>query len=178
MIHEPERGSEPPDGRPWREQPGWRLDFPIDWPRDHYVARRDFIKFLCLTSLGFVFGQACLVADSLLGDKAPREAALGRLSELPVGQTLPFRYPTEKDPCLLTRLDETTLVAHSQLCTHLSCPVVPQADRGRYYCPCHEGLFELASGRPLAGPPRRPLPRIRLEVRDDVIYATGVERTT
>jgi len=178
MIHQPEPGSQPPDGRPWREQPGWRLDFPIDWPRDHFVARRDFIKFLCLTSLGFAFGQVCLLLDSVGSEKRSGELAVGKLSELPIGKTVPFGYPTPKDPCLLTRVDETTLVAHSQLCTHLSCPVVPQTEKGRYYCPCHEGAFDLASGRPLMGPPRRPLPRIVLEVRGDTIYATGVERST
>src|SRR5579875_3286117 len=30
--------------------PAWRQDFPIDWPQDHYVARRDFTKFLVLTA--------------------------------------------------------------------------------------------------------------------------------
>ena len=32
-------------------------------------------------------------------------------------------------------------------------------------CPCHEGYFDLDTGRQIAGPPRRPLPRIMLEVR-------------
>jgi arsenite oxidase small subunit len=36
----------------------------------------------------------------------------------------------------------------------------------------------VTTGRPLAGPPRRPLTRVVLEVRDGVIYATGVELRT
>ena len=47
----------PPDGRPLAEQPAWRQDFPIDWPQDEYVGRRDFVKFLTMTSLAFVVGQ-------------------------------------------------------------------------------------------------------------------------
>ena len=35
--------------------------------------------------------------------------------------------------------------------------------------------FDLTSGDPTAGPPRRPLPRIHLQIRDGAIYATGVE---
>ena len=35
-----------PDGSPPDQQPRWRMDFPIDWPQDHYVARRDFTKAL------------------------------------------------------------------------------------------------------------------------------------
>ena len=48
-------------------------------------------------------------------------------------------------------------------------------DGGRLHCPCHNGWFDLATGRPVAGPPQRPLPRITLDVRDGIIYATGVE---
>src|SRR5512135_441450 len=47
----------PPDGRPPEAQPAWRRDFPVDWPVDQYVARRDFTKFLVLTSLAFAVGQ-------------------------------------------------------------------------------------------------------------------------
>jgi Rieske Fe-S protein len=79
---------------------------------------------------------------------------------------------------VLIRLDERTLVAYGQQCTHLSCPVIAEPDAGRLHCPCHEGVFDLATGRPIAGPPRRPLPLVNLEVRDGVIYATGVEERT
>ncbi len=166
-----------PDGRPADEQPAWRRDFPIDWPRDHYVARRDFTKFLGLTSLAFVIGQVWIgvksVRDRLRG--RPPAGSVARLSDIPVGSARTFHYPTPTDPCLLVRPDERTLLAYSQKCTHLSCAVVPDLEHGRLACPCHKGYFEVASGRALAGPPRRPLPRVTLEVRDGVVYATGVE---
>jgi arsenite oxidase small subunit len=44
-------------------------------------------------------------------------------------------------------------------------------------CPCHNGCFDAATGRALAGPARRPLTRIALENRDGVVYAVGVEET-
>jgi len=71
-------------------------------------------------------------------------------------------------------LSERELVAFDQRCTHLSCPVVPQVEQGRFHCPCHAGNFDLATGRPISGPPRRPLPKVSLEVRGDQIFATGV----
>ena len=80
---------------------------------------------------------------------------------------------------MLVRLSERDLVAYSQKCTHLSCAVIPEPAKGVLHCPCHEGFFDLRSGNPTAGPPRRPLPRITLEVRGQDVYATGVElRTT
>ena len=46
-----------PDFAPADAQPAWRQDFPIDWPQDLYVERRDFMKFLVLTSAAFTVGQ-------------------------------------------------------------------------------------------------------------------------
>jgi Rieske Fe-S protein len=169
-----------PDGRPESEQPAWRHDFPIDWPEDHYVARRDYAKFLVLTSLAFVVGQFWIGVQSLIrrGRGRPPIRGVARLDEVPLGGALTFDYPGTHDPCLLLRPDETTLVAYGQKCTHLSCAVVPRMEHAELHCPCHVGSFDLATGRPLAGPPRRPLPRIALEVRGGVIYATGVEERT
>ncbi len=169
-----------PDGRPEPEQPAWRRDFPIDWPQDHYVARRDYAKFLVLTSFAFVVGQFWIGVKSLLdrgrGGLPARRVA--RLDEVPVGGSLTFLYPGKHDPCLLLRPDAGPPVAYGQKCTHLSCAVVPELDQGRLHCPCHVGLFDVEGGKPIAGPPRRPLPRITLEIRRGVIYATGVEERT
>ena len=174
-------GREPlfPDGRPEAEQPAWRRDFPIDVPEDNYVARRDYAKFLVLTSLAFVVGQFWIGFQSLFrrGDR-PGARRIARVGQVPVGGALPFNYPGRHDPCLLLRPDERTLLAYGQKCTHLSCAVVPRLESGELHCPCHVGSFDLATGRPLAGPPRRPLPRILLEIRGGVVYATGVEERT
>lgn len=75
----------------------------------------------------------------------------------------------------MVRLSETEYVAYSQKCTHLSCPVIPDPAAERIRCPCHEGLYDLRTGDAIAGPPKRPLPRITLEVRDGRILATGVQ---
>jgi Rieske Fe-S protein len=169
-----------PDGRPMAEQPLWRRDFPIDVPQDQYVARREFTKFLALTSAAFAAGQAWILGKTWLRrEGAFPESAIARIGDLAIGETLQFDYPGPGQPKVLVRLGEREFVAFDQRCTHLSCPVVPQFDRGRLHCPCHEGNFDLATGRPLSGPPRRPLPRVELELRGDRVFATGVtERTT
>ncbi|WP_410959982.1 ubiquinol-cytochrome c reductase iron-sulfur subunit, partial [Salmonella sp. SAL4434] len=91
---------------------------------------------------------------------APAPLAIIAADRLPVGGAKAFSYPEEHDTCLLVRVDEETYVAFSQECTHLSCAVVPQPEKNRFFCPCHEGAFDLVTGRPIAGPPRRPLPRV------------------
>jgi len=167
-----------PNGRPLSEQPRWRRDFPIDTAEDNYVARRDFTKFLVLTSAAFATGQLAIVAQWLLGGREARPAPLAIIAadRLAVGGAKAFAYPGATDACLLVRVDDETYVAFSQECTHLSCAVVPEPEKHRFFCPCHEGAFDLATGRPIAGPPKRPLPRITLEIRDGVVYATGVEK--
>lgn len=166
-----------PDGRPLADQPKWRRDFPIDWPRDEYVSRRDLVKFLVLTSAAFAAGQAWLVVKRLIRGRpeAPPPVAVATVSELAVGGAKTFSYPAGSTPRILVRTGEDRFVAYDQQCTHLLCPVVPAVAEGKLHCPCHNGWFDLETGRPLAGPPQRALARIRVEVRDGTVYATGVE---
>src|SRR5262245_52082473 len=178
-LHEAEQVTIAPDWRPMDEQPAWRNDFPIDWPQDHYVERRDFMKFMVLTSLALTVGQFWIAARAWLRRApGPDRVRLASVDDVPVGVAQTFAYPDEHDPCVLIRTADGTFVAYSQKCTHLSCAVLPRIEEGVIRCPCHEGIFELASGRPVAGPPRRPLSRIRLDVRGGEIFATGVEERT
>lgn len=100
------------------------------------------------------------------------------LDEVPVGGAMVFNYPEASAPRLLVRIDETSFVAYEQQCTHLLCPVVPAVDEGELHCPCHHGVFDLATGRPLAGPPRRALARVDLEIRDGKVWATGMTKAS
>ncbi len=55
------------------------------------------------------------------------------------------------------------VVARSLLCSHFGCRVHWEVAKERYRCPCHEGAFD-REGRPLAGPPTRPLRLLPVEV--------------
>lgn len=173
----PDQLSVPPDGRPYHDQPQWRNDFPIDWPQDELVARRDFTKFLVLTSFAFVVGQVWIAFENMARKRRGRPPIrmITKVGAMPVGSSMTFAYPEPHDDCILVRTGQQRFVAYSQKCTHLSCAVTPQPQQNRLFCPCHRGFFDLATGAPTAGPPRRPLPRITLELRDGAIYATGVE---
>jgi Rieske Fe-S protein len=55
---------------------------------------------------------------------------------------------------------------------------VPKVDEGVFQCPCHEGFFDLRTGKNISGPPPRPLPQVVVELEGDDVYAAGiVERT-
>lgn len=177
---DPEQISVAPDGRPESDQPKWHQDFPIDWPQDQYVARRDFTKFLVLTSFAFMAGQIWIGIQNFFRSRRG-ESPIQRVAsvdEVSVGSALTFNYPGEHDQCVLVRLEAQSFVAFSRQCTHLSCSVVPELDKRRFFCPCHDGEFDVASGNPVAGPPRRPLARIKLDFKQGAIYATGLELRT
>lgn len=174
---DPELHTIPPDRGDMDDQPKWRRDFPIDLAQDGYVARRDFTKFLGLTSLAFVVGQFWIALRNRVRrsqGKLP-VVEICSVDDIAVGTARNFYYPTETDPALLIRVDDGSLLAYSNQCTHLLCPVLPEFEHGQLHCPCHRGFFDIHTGQPIAGPPRRQLPRIVLEVRGGTIYATDVE---
>ena len=157
--------------------PLWRDEITIEAADERYVTRRQFTKFLVLTSFGMFVGQIWILARSLFvrGGGTPAPVAVGRVDDLPVGGSRVFHFPSPADPCLLIRTDAERYVAYGQKCTHLSCAVYFDPAKRRIECPCHEGAFSATDGRVLQGPPPRPLPRIRIERRGDELVATGVE---
>jgi len=184
-VYEPTRDpddiSRAPDPADELDPPRWRRDFPIDWPKDEFVARRDFAKFLVLTSCAFAAGQGWIAAQHLVRHRRPAPPArvkIASMRDVPVGGVETFSYPTDRDRCVLVRLAEGELVAFNQACTHLSCAVIPKVAEGVFLCPCHEGYFDLRTGKNIAGPPPRPLVRILLETEGDDVYAIGVEERT
>lgn len=157
------------------DRPKWQLEFPYRWDQDDAVTRRQLLRFTVYTSGALFAGTSVIAALSYLRAPAigPR-VAIAREDELRDGEARYFTYP-EGEQAVLVRTRSGELVAYSQQCTHLSCAVVYQGEANRFFCPCHDGAFDVASGVPIAGPPRRPLPRIRLERAGGVVYAVGME---
>ena len=157
-------------------RPLWTEEFSVHASEDTYVLRRQFTKFLVLTSFGMASGNAWIWMRSLLAAPAPDhvEAVIAQASDLTPGGVKLFAYPTEKDPAILVRRRDGRLAAFSQKCTHLSCAVYYSAEHDRLECPCHEGYFSVENGRVLQGPPPRPLPQITIEERNGAIVATGI----
>ena len=151
--------------------PHWKSNYPVRQSAEHDVSRRQFFKAACCSAL--VVSAGLLGKDKLFTTRhATEPKLLGRVEELPVGGYKLFRYPSEDDPCILVRLDESSFAAYSQNCTHLMCPVHYQHEQRRFYCPCHEGFFSAEDGRVLAGPPPRALPRFPLDIRNGEIWIT------
>jgi arsenite oxidase small subunit len=129
---------------------------------------------------------------------ANREAQkLADVSELAnLWDSVEFTFDT---PSLLVRLpklipgglqvDDKYFAAFTRICTHQGCPVNlnknleavavafnHRTDQPVLTCQCHFSVFSLQqAGKAVSGPAVKPLPRVRLEQRDNAIFATGVE---
>lgn len=155
--------------------PLWRDEFPVNAAEERYVTRRQFAKFLVLTSAGMLAGNAWILLRSRFRDEtAFPMRVIGRVGEIPVHTAKVFQYPGPNDACLLIRTSEDDYVAFSQKCTHLSCAVYYARETRRLECPCHNGAFSVKDGGVLQGPPPRPLPRVELLRRGDELVAVGV----
>ena len=92
--------------------PQWQEDFPIKWDDDHYVTRRELAKFLSLGS--GLLACASIGLAVAAGSRVLRVYETKRIcsaSALSAGNSLLFRYPTERDPCILVRTKLGELVA-------------------------------------------------------------------
>ena len=159
-----------------QEEALWRDEFSVQSATEKYVARRQFAKFLVLTSLGMLIGNLWILVRSwFIGKPAFMPQHVAALDEIGIGEVKLFSYPTSQDPCIMIRTAPDRFVAYSQKCTHLSCAVYFAREANRLECPCHEGYFSVEDGAVLQGPPPRPLPRIALKREGNDMIATGVE---
>ena len=54
-------------------------------------------------------------------------------------------------------------------CTHLGCPYHWEPSEHRFFCPCHNGIYN-AQGKVLGGPPPRPLDYYESKVEAGTLY--------
>jgi Rieske Fe-S protein len=136
------------------------------------LSRRGFNKFLTLGGLAAAMCAAGTFTDGC-AKKYPA-IVIAHGGDIPVGGWKVFSYPTDMNPCILLRPEENTYLAYSRICTHTSCPVFYRPEQNLIVCQCHGGVYSVADGSVLAGPPPRPLPKITLERRGDDLVAVGV----
>lgn len=157
--------------------PVWIQDFPHTSAGEDAVTRRAFTRYLVAGSGVFAASTLGAAAWTSLRDlDAGTPTPVISLDDLPEGEAHLFRYPGPNDPAMLIHLEGGALVAYSQKCTHLGCVVFYEPEETELVCPCHEGIFDATTGGPIAGPPERPLPAIALEVRENTVWALGIER--
>lgn len=117
-------------------------------------------------AVGAVALSACgSDAPSTGSAAAPPAAAPGEsltaLADIEVGQAKAAKTADGKD-VIITRTAEGTAAAFSAICTHQGCAVVPEG--AELKCPCHNSIFDAATGAVKKGPADQPLPSIAVKV--------------
>jgi len=91
------------------------------------------------------------------------------------GQSFAYRTPAGERVTIARQADAGTVedfAALSSTCPHLGCQVHWEAQRERFFCPCHNGTFD-RDGKGTGGPPGEAgmsLPRYPLRLEDGLLY--------
>jgi Rieske Fe-S protein len=153
----------------------------INRNHERKLDRRGFMKTLVGAAGVFAISSlpwGAIAAKELNGlkDKEYPHQKITDVGSIGIGDSVDFKFPSEHDDAILIRLGEDKFVAYQNACTHLRCPVFWVKDQQEMICPCHHGKFDVETGAPTAGPPRRPLPEIQVTVEKGAVYAVRVKR--
>ncbi len=97
------------------------------------------------------------------------------VAELDQGQSLIFETPAGATVVIARQArtgSASDFIALSSICPHLGCQVKWEAHNNRFFCPCHNGVFD-PSGVALEGPPAQAgqsLPRYPLKVDKGLLF--------
>ena len=134
-------------------------------------SRREFIKGLGIIST-VVVAMGTFVYNSfsyLLPDRKEKtyhKYLVAKGNEIPVGKAKEINLGGK--PVFVVRLEEGYKV-FSGVCTHLGCIVRWEENKSRFYCPCHQGIFN-KQGEVTGGPPPRPLDEYQVELDNNLVF--------
>lgn len=122
------------------------------------ISRRSFLDWLLTGGLvawaiGFLAPVASYVWPAQKRGPSTQTVSAGKESEFADWQTKIVAL--NGHPVIVIHTPQG-FRAFSAICTHLGCIVGWDAGRKQIACPCHAGFFDL-NGRPVSGPPPRPL---------------------
>jgi arsenite oxidase small subunit len=155
----------------------------------HEVTRREFLKVS--GAVAATAGAAGMAVPATAEARAAGAAgyparAVGKAGGMKVNAPVAFTYPDAASPCTAVKLGKAVpggvgpggdIVAYSNLCTHMGCPVSYDADARTFKCPCHFSVFDAElSGQMICGQATENLPRVQLawNEKDDSVTAIGV----
>ncbi len=113
-----------------------------------------------LGGLGASYGTLALFAGRYLylyptGARTKAWQFVTELDGMLVGEALNYVAPTGAKVVVARQAANGTaddFVALSSVCPHLGCQVLWQPHKNRFYCPCHNGVFD-PRGKATEGPP-------------------------
>lgn len=135
------------------------------------ISRRDFLGWIIKSGLLATLGAMLFPALQYLLPVTRRGPAVGmkevaRVEDIPDGGS---KKVVLGGSALILIRTQDRLKAFSAICTHLGCLVDWDGQKREIVCPCHAGVFDV-EGRPVSGPPPRPLPSYPVKLIDGKIF--------
>ncbi len=124
------------------------------------------------------YGGFAAIAGRYLYPATPDDLMWQFVSEvdrIEVGEAIRYRGPSGETINIRRRSrngDAEDFVALSSTCPHLGCQVRWEQQNNRFFCPCHNGVFD-PSGKATGGPPGeagQSLPRYALRVERGLLH--------
>ena len=149
-------------------------------PREE-TRRKFFRRFgSWFMGLGLLTGYgafAAFIGRFLLPTQQSRRAwqFVTTLAETGVGESLTYISPAGEKVVVARIADKgepEDFIALSSVCPHLGCQVNWEQQNDRFFCPCHNGVFD-SKGNPQEGPPadaNQPLARYPLMIEDGMLF--------
>lgn len=146
------------------------------------AQRRGFLVWLSTFGVGAAllasYGTLAAFIGRFLFPARPTERGwmfVTELAGLEAGKSLVYKTPGGA-PVNITRKGEgggvADFVALSSTCPHLGCQVHWESQNDRFFCPCHNGVFD-SSGKATEGPPAeagQSLSEYPLRVSDNMLF--------
>ena len=145
------------------------------------VERREFFSSVAMVGgLAASYGTFAVMAGRYLylyptGAQTKAWQFIAEVDRMEVGDSLDYRAPTGMSIVVARQTERGTaedFVALSSVCPHLGCQVHWQPHKNRFYCPCHNGVFD-PQGEPVEGPPKaagQSLARFPLKVENGLLF--------
>lgn len=151
-------------------------------PDNHAVDRRTFLsKGSSLAMAGGLaagYGTLAVMAGQFVYRSQPRKMAwvyVADVDRLKSGDVLRYETPVGQSVSITRRGEGGTaedFLALSSTCPHLGCQVHWEPQNTRFFCPCHNGMFD-PNGKATAGPPAeagQSLPHYPLRVENGMLF--------
>lgn len=148
------------------------------------MGRRDFMKAAIISIGGLIGAAVGLPAIGYIVGPALKQTAqtwirLGSINKIELNEPTLFKTTVDTQTGWINTQEEVSayvvtengdeFVAISNICTHLGCRVRWIAQEGKFFCPCHNGVFG-KDGTVISGPPPRPLDHFETKVEDGILY--------
>ena len=145
------------------------------------VERREFFSSVAMVGgLAASYGTFAVMAGRYLylyptGAQTKAWQFVAEVDRMGVGDSLDYHAPTGMSIVVARQAGRGTaedFVALSSVCPHLGCQVHWQPHKNRFYCPCHNGVFD-PRGKAIEGPPAaagQSLARFPLKVENGLLF--------